>query len=165
MRSCTSASLVPASVVHVRPAEVRVPPMPSFPPVESVVTLRDPVILLVPLIDNPPPPFAIWPVEVNCVQVTDASVELPVTFKVPVNVELPVTARPEDAVSVPATLAFPKDTINPLVEIRPAEVSVPAMLAFPEDTLSPFDVVTPLQTRGFVVSKVSCIMPACAPEN
>ena len=74
--------------------EVRVPPMPTFPPVESVVTLRDPVILLVPLIDNPPAPFAIWPVEVNCAQVTAASVELPVTFKVPVNVELPVILMP-----------------------------------------------------------------------
>ena len=126
----------------VAPEAVRVPPTPTFPRVESVETVRDPVTLLVPLIDSPPPLFAIWPDEVNCVQVTAASVELPVTFKVPVNVEPPVTARPEDAVSVPATLAFPEDTISPLVEIRPAEVSVPAMLAFPEDTFSPFDVVT-----------------------
>jgi len=94
--------LVPASVVHVRPAEVRVPPMPAFPPVESVVTLRDPVILLVPLIDNPPAPFAIWPVEVNCVQVTAASVELPVTFKVPVNVELPVILMPPALLAISA---------------------------------------------------------------
>ena len=86
--------LVPASVVHVRPPEVRVPPMPAFPPVESVVVVMLPVILLVPTTTNPPELAEIVPLEFNCVQVTDASVELPVTFKVPFNVELPVILMP-----------------------------------------------------------------------
>ena len=38
---------------------VKLPPMPAFPPVESVVVVRDPVMLLVPIIDNPPLVFEI----------------------------------------------------------------------------------------------------------
>ena len=86
--------LTPASVVHDRPPEVKVPPMPAFPPVESVVAVRDPVMLLVPTIDNPPLVFEIVPLEFACVQATYANVELPVTFKVPFNVELPVILMP-----------------------------------------------------------------------
>ena len=58
------------------PETFKFPPMPTFPRVESVETVRDPVTLLVPLIDIPPPLFEIMPVEVNCAQVTAASVEL-----------------------------------------------------------------------------------------
>ena len=76
------------------PVTFKFPPIHTFPRVESVETVRDPVTLLVPLIDSPPPLFAIWPDDITCVQVTPASVELPVTVKAPVNVELPVILMP-----------------------------------------------------------------------
>ena len=86
--------LTPASGAQVRPPEVKVPPMPAFPPVASVVAVRDPVMLLVPTIDNPPLVFEITPLEFTCVQDTYANVELPVTVKAPFNVELPVILMP-----------------------------------------------------------------------
>ena len=147
----------PASVVHVRPPEVKVPPMPAFPPVESVVAVKLPVILLVSTIDNPPEPFEIWPVEFTCVQDRYPTVELPVTLSPLVEV------RPAEVI-VPAMLAFPEETVSPLLEVRPAEVSVPAMLAFPEETVKPPNVVTPLHTRAFVVSKPMPNLPVYCPE-
>ena len=89
------------------PVTFKFPPIPTFPRVESVETVRDPVTLLVPLIDIPPPPFEIWPVEFNCVQVTAASVVLPVTFKVPVNVELPVILMPPAVLPIRPLTAKP----------------------------------------------------------
>ena len=97
----------------VAPEAVSVPPTPTFPRVESVETVRDPVMLLVPTIDNPPEPFEIWPVEfTTCVQDTYPTVEVPVT-------------------------------VSPLVEVRPAEVSVPAMDEFPVMTAPPLETVKP----------------------
>ena len=101
------APLTPASVVQVRPPEVKVPPMLAFPPVESVVVVRDPVILLVPFIDNPPLVFEIIPLEFNCVQAAYANVELPVTVKAPFKVELHHILRPPAELAICPLAATP----------------------------------------------------------
>ena len=98
---------VAAPVIAKVPETARFPPMPTFPRVESVETVRDPVTLLVSLIDIPPLPFEIWPDEFNCVQVTPASVVLPVTFKVPVNAELPVILMPPAVLPIRPLTATP----------------------------------------------------------
>ena len=90
--------------------------MPTSPPVESVVHVRLPVILLVPFIESPPDVFAISPLEVNCVQVTTPSVEVPVTLKPLVEVS------PAD-VKVPVIVAFPEVTLKPLDEVTPLQTS------------------------------------------
>ena len=118
------------------PETFKFPPMPTFPTVASVETVRDPVILLVPTIDNPPEPFAIPLVEYTCEHLTSPTVEIPVTDSVPVE------DKPAE-VSAPAKLALPEETVSPLVEVKPAEVSAPAKLAFPEETVSPLDEVRP----------------------
>ena len=114
--------------------------MVVFPTVEIVETVREPVMLLVPTIDNPPEPFAIPLVEYTCGHLTSPTVEIPVTDSVPVEV------KPAE-VSAPAKLALPEETVSPLVEVKPAEVSAPAKLAFPEATVSPLDEVRPAQVN------------------
>ena len=73
------------------PARTASPPVPT---VSAAEVVKLPVILLVPTIDNPPLVFEIVPLEFNCVQATYANVELPVTVKVPFNVEPPHILRP-----------------------------------------------------------------------
>ena len=104
--------LVPASVVQVRPPEVKVPPMPAFPPVESVVLVKLPVTLLVPTIASPPLEFEIAPLEFTCVHPTYANVELPVTVSPLVEVRPPV-------VKLPVIVEVPEDTYSPPVDVRP----------------------------------------------
>jgi len=122
------------------PETFKFPPMPTFPRVDSVETVREPVTLLVPLIDIPPLPFAIWPDDHTCEHLASPIVEIPVTDSVPVEV------KPAE-VSAPAKLALPEETVSPLVEVKPAEVSAPAKLAFPEATVSPLDEVRPAQVN------------------
>ena len=91
--------LIPPVTVSV--PELKVPPIPAFPPVESVVAVRLPVMLLVPFIDIPPDEFEICPLAVTCPQDTAASVEVPDTYNVPVTAVLPMRAIPE-ALVIPA---------------------------------------------------------------
>ena len=144
--------LVPASVVHVRPCIV-VAPVMFAPP---VLTVKAP-----PEVRFPPMP-AFPPVE------SVVLVKLPVTLLVPTIDSPPLVFEiaPLEFTCVQdryPTVELPV-TLSPLVEVRPAEVIVPAMLAFPEETVKPPDVLTPLHTRAFVVSKPMPNLPAYCPE-